>query len=227
MSTSKDNRLICLVRTVWIGMLATLSGCAVSNAVLKRAVDQEQTQLWAPRVQQAIWRDGVWQVSGQAWFFSPCSRDVTDDWQLCVSDSFSVDPAKMAAMSCLPVKPGAAQGVMAQPIAIAPGSAIAPADAISAGEMPAGHYLITTHAAPALAGVPRQQVFRALPSGADGKVVSLHFREHRRTLVIREGNPLWYSLMPLAMVTDVVIAPVQFVAYVRYVRRENMKLAPQ
>ena len=78
-----------------------------------------------------------------------------------------------------------------------------------------------------LAGVPRQQVFRALPSGADGKVVSLHFREHRRTLVIREGNPLWYSLMPLAVVTDVVIAPVQFVAYVRYVRRENMKLAPQ
>ena len=227
MSTSKDNRLICLVRTGWIGMLATLSGCAVSNAVLKRAVDQKQTQLWAPRVQQAIWRDGVWQVSGQAWFFSPYSRDVTDDWQLCVSDSLSVDPATMAAMSCSPVQPGAAQGVMAQPISVAPETAIVLADAISAGEMPTGHYLATTHAAPLLAGVPRQQVFLASSSGPDGKVVSLHFREHRRVQVTQEGNALWYGLLPLAVVTDIVIAPVQFVAYVRYVRRENMKLAPQ
>jgi len=226
-NTSKDSRLVCLLRTVWIGLLVTLSGCAASNAVLKRAVDQEQTQLWAPRVQQAIWRDGVWQVSGQAWFVSSYSRDATNDWQLCVSDSLSVDPAEIAAMSCSPVEPGAVQRVMAQPISVDPWSAIVLADAISAGEMPAGHYLATTHAAPVLAGVPRQQVFRATPSGADGKVVSLHFREHRRKLITQEGNALWYGLLPLAVVTDIVIAPVQFVAYVRYVRRENMKLAPQ
>lgn len=227
MNTSKDSRLACLLRTVWIGLLVTLSGCAASNAVLKRAVDQEQTQLWAPRVQQAIWRDGVWQVSGQAWFYSPRSSDATDDWQLCVSDSVSLDPAKMAVMSCSPAESGAAQGVMAQPISIDPESAIVLADVVAAGEMPAGHYLATSHTAPVLAGVPRQQIFRALPSGADGKIVSLHFREHRRTLVTQQGNALWYGLLPLAVVTDIVIAPVQFVAYVRYLRRENMKLAPQ
>ena len=227
MDTSKYSRLVCLVRTAWIGMLITLSGCAASNAVLKRAVDQEETQLWAPRVQQAIWRDGVWQVSGQAWFYSPRSRDATDDWQLCVSDSLSVDPAKMAALSCLPVELGAAQGVMAEAVFVDSGSAIVLADLIATGETPAGQYLATSHAVPALAGVPRQQIFRAMTSGTDGKIVSLHFREHRRTLIKQEGNALWYGLLPFAVVTDIVIAPVQFVAYVRYVRRENMKLAPQ
>ena len=227
MNTSKDNRLACLPRTVWIGLLVTLSGCAASNAVLKRAVDQEQTQLWAPRVQQAIWRDGAWQVSGQAWFYSPRSRDATDDWQLCVSDSLLVDPAKMADLSCLPVEPGPAQGVKAEAVFVDSESVIVRADVITAGEMPAGQYLVTSHAAPVLAGVPRQQIFRALPSGADRKIVSLQFREHRRTLVTQEGNALWYGLLPLAVVADIVIAPIQFVAYVRYVRRENMKLALQ
>ena len=220
---SKDSRLVCLVRTVCIGILVGLSGCAFSNAVLKRAVDQEQTQLWTPQVQQAVWRDGVWQVSGQAWFFSPYSRDATDGWHLCISDSLSLAPTELASMGCSQVEPEAVQAVIAQPISVDPGSAI---DAIAIGEMAAGHYLAVTHSAPMLAGVPRQQVFRATPSGVGDKVISLHFREHRRILVTQEGNALWYGLLPLAVVTDIVIAPVQFVAYLRYVRRENMKLAP-
>lgn len=111
MNMSKDSRLVCVLRTAGIGVLAILSGCAASNAVLNRAVDQKQS--CAPQIRQ---------VSGAA-----------------------TQPAS----------------------------------------------------------------------------------EPCQTVVTREGNALWYGLMPLAVVTDIVIAPVQFVGYVRYVRAQNARLAPQ
>ena len=117
---SKDSRLVFLVRIVWIGMLAILSGCAASNAVLNRAQDQKQV----------------------------CSHKV-------------------------------------------------------------------------------QQMSDTTPSEAGDQRLSQPGSEHCQTVLIREGNALWYGLMPLAVVTDIVIAPVQFVGYVRYVRGQNARLEPQ
>ena len=226
MSKSKDNRAACLLRLLCIVMLVTLSGCAASNAVLNRAEGQRQFQTWVPHVEQVIRGDGVWQISVQAWFVAPYSRAVADDWSLCITESLAVAPEKISTMSCSLVGPGALQGSVAEP-AIGPGGAVGVAEADVGGRAITSHYLVITHVAPPLAGTPREQVFRAAPSGENGEVTSLHFSEHRRTHVIREGNALWYGLMPLALLADVVITPVQLIAYVRYVRRQNIRLAPQ
>lgn len=227
MRKSKDNRAVCLLRMLCIVMLVALSGCAASNAVLNRAEDQRQTQIWVPQVQQVTRADGVWQISGQAWLVPPYSRAAADDWTLCISGSLSVDPETMATMSCSLVETATLPRVVAEPVSVDTVGAVTLPEPNSGSQAITEHYLVITYVAPALAGVPRHQVFRAARSGADGEVVSLHFSEHRRTQVTREGNALWYGLMPLALVADIVIAPVQLIAYIRHVRRENNKLAPQ
>lgn len=72
-----------------------------------------------------------------------------------------------------------------------------------------------------------QQMSGTTPVEADDQRLSQPVSEHCQTLVTREGNALWYGLMPLAVVTDIVIAPVQLVRYVRYVRGQNARLEPQ